>query len=438
MLARLAIWKARAYMKKIIIAVGGTGLLALAWSSAWAQTPANFDVVIKGDVFFTAGVMSQNTDAGARSVEFMNRFRLTVTPTANADNGLTYGARLRLRASLGTGVIDGDQAYVFAKGAFGLVELGTQLNPNMYYHVIAPSNFGTGGIDGDWAIGDAGWIQNQLTFMEPYFGGGYTITTFVKSANRIDYITPRLFSEGDPNQGLLGAVSYAPANRDVFTGVDRTMLNTDSVGNRPYGYGRTRAYSNCLGGGKPLGCDYHDVYELSLRDDETVAGVTVSSGVAYLGGTSGQTNFGTLQSFYDLSAWQAGLQLGYRGVAIGGSFADAGRSAYPRRSAATGPLYLDDQYTWTAGISYETGPLSVGFNYEFGHDAGDLTVPGARTARLYAVGVTYRLAPGLSTALEAVRSATHTEAGFVNDALGFNRKFSGDANLCLWKTQITF
>ena len=110
----------------------------------------------------------------------------------------------------------------------------------------------------------------------------------------------------------------------------------------------------------------------------------------------------------------------------------------PRQSAATGRLYEDDQYTWTAGVSYATGPVSVGFNYEFGHDAGDLTAPGARTAALYAVGIGYRLAPGLSMALETMRSTTHTETGFVSDPLGFNRTFSGNANMFLWKTQVMF
>jgi predicted porin len=139
-----------------------------------------------------------------------------------------------------------------------------------------------------------------------------------------------------------------------------------------------------------------------------------------------------------LSAWQAGLQLGLGGFLIGGSYTDAGRSAYPHQSVATGRLYPDDQFTWTAGASYESGPITVGVNYQHGHDAGDLTVAGARTADLYAVGVTYRLAPGLNTALEYLRSTTRNEPGFSRDALGFNSAASGNANLVLWRTQVTF
>jgi len=343
---------------------------------------------------------------------------------------------MRIRASAHTGIIDADQAYIFLRGSFGLVEMGTQYNPGILYHVIAPANFGTGGIDGDWAIGDVGWIQNQSTFLEPYPGGGYTITTFVKNANRINYLTPRYFSDGDPQHGLMGTISYAPANRSVFTGVGRSRIIIDPTGNRPYGYGRTTAFSNCSG--NPLGCNYHDITELGLHYDETFRRVVVRGGAGRIGGSADQVNFGTPQTFYDLSAWQAGLQVGTSGILIGGSYANAGRSAYPRESAATGQLYQDDQYTWTAGISYQSGPATIGFNYQYGHDAGDLTIPGARTAALYAAGLSYALAQGLTTAVEYMRSTTRNEAGFVSDPLGFHRTGSGNAHLFLWKTGMTF
>ncbi len=422
------------------IAICACTFVALSWqtSTALADSYTPFDIMLKGDAFFTTGYVHQNADVGMQTVEVMNQFRLNVIPTATADNGLTYGARMRLRASLSSGLIDADLAYLFARGSFGTVELGTQFDPNMVYHVIAPSNFGTGGIDGDWAIGSVGWIQNQLTFLEPYFGGGYTVTTFVKEANRVNYLTPRLFSDGARDKGLLAWGSYAPANRDVFTAVRRSFVNTDAVGNHPYGYGKTTAFSNCLGAGAPLGCNYRDVYELGWRYDQTLAGIRVSGGASRIAGSTVRINFGTPQSFYDLTAWQAGLQLGFGGFLIGGSYLNAGRSAYPQQSLATGRLYQEDQYTWTAGLSYETGPIAIGFNYQSGHDAGDLTVPGARTANLYAVGITYQLAPGLSTALEAMRSTTHNETGFVSDPLGFRAVASGNADLFLWKTQVTF
>ena len=407
-------------------------------SDVAAQTAGKFDVKLSGDAFITAGWVQQRPEEAGRDVEVMNRFRLRVTATATANNGLTYGASMRLRTSLRSGVADADVAYLFAKGRFGTVELGTQFNPNLLYHVMAPSGFGTGGVDGDWMIGDVGWVQYQLTFLEPYFGGGYTVTTFVKEANKINYLTPRFFSDGAPQRGLMGTLSYTPTNRAVYTNVNRVLVNTDSVNSRPYGAPKTNAYSNCLGGTSPLGCNYTDIYELGLRYDESFHDITLAGNFSYIGGTTQRINFGVPRSFYDLSAWQAGVQLGYRGWLIGGSYLDAGRSAYPRPSAATGRLYPDGQSTWTAGVSFETGPLTVGCNYQHGRDAGDLTVPGARFANLYAVGMTYQLAPGLTTALEYMHSTTHNEPGYARDALGVGPNSSGNANMLLWKTQVTF
>ena len=413
-------------------------LLELHLHDAHAESSNRFDIQLSGDAFNTIGYVRQNTDVKTVNYEAMNRFRLTITPKFAADNGTTYGARMRIRASMSTGAIDADQAYLFTQGYFGQIEAGTQYDPAMLYHVIAPSNFGTGGIDGDWAIGDAGWIQNQTTFLEPYPGGGYTVTTFVKGANRLNYISPRFFSGGDPKLGLMGTVSYAPVNRKVFANVNRSAVNSDPTTSHPYGYGHTSAYSNCGGGGGPVGCNYRDVYELGLRYDELVNDMTVRAGLGYINGSTGKTSFTIIQNFYNLSSWQAGLQLGASGFLVGGSYANAGRSSYPHASAATGALFYEDQYTWTAGISYETGPVSVGFNYEYGHDAGDLTAPGARTANIFATGVTYILAPGLSTALEYLRSTTHNEARYTSDALGFGRTGSGNAHLVLWKTQVAF
>ena len=412
--------------------------LALLLNDASAESPERFDIQLSGDAFNTLGYVRQNTDVKTVNYEAMNRFRLSITPKIVADNGISYGARMRLRASMSTGTIDADQAFLFTQGYFGQIEAGTQYDPAMLYHVIAPSNFGTGGIDGDWAIGDAGWLQNQTTFLEPYPGGGYTVTTFVKGANRLNYISPRFFSGGDPKLGLMGTASYAPVNRKVFASVNRSTLNSDPTTSHPYGYGHTSAYSNCGGGGGPVGCNYRDIYELGLRYDELINDITVRAGLGYIGGNTGNINFGIAQSFYNLSSWQAGIQLGMSGFLIGGSYANAGKSSYPRASATTGSLFYEDQYTWTAGISYETGPVSVGFNYEFGHDAGDLTAPGARTANILATGVTYILAPGLSTALEYLRSTTHNESGYTSDALGFSRLGSGNAHLVLWKTQVAF
>ena len=112
-------------MKGLLLA--GCAAIALTGfcGTASAQTaPGKFDIKIGGDAYFAAGYVSQSNESNVRNTEFTNRFRLAVTPKATADNGLEYGARLRIRAYAGDGRIDADQAYIFLNGKFGSVELG--------------------------------------------------------------------------------------------------------------------------------------------------------------------------------------------------------------------------------------------------------------------------------------------------------------------------
>ena len=434
-------------MKSFLLAgcatVALTGLCGTA--AAGDTAPGKFDIKLGGDSFFAAGMVSQQGDTGMRSTDFQNRFRLVVTPKAVADNGMEYGATLRLRASLGSARIDSDQALIFVSGRFGLVEAGVGQGPNNQYNVIAPQAFGTGGIDGDWAAGDAGWIKNQNTFLEPYFGGGYDNITNTNVATRINYFTPRFFAQEEDNTGLMGSFAYVPVNRSVNTGVDRVRVSSTS----PAG-ATTYAGSNCPTDNAPpaggiQGCSYSNIVEFGLRYDGSFKGVSLKSSAGYilgegqgvrLGADSGTRNIVT---YNGLEAVQFGAQVGYAGFTVGGSYLNAGQSGYARTITLNGQkTYLSDQEVYTAGISYETGPVIIGFNYIHGRDAGDVNVPGARNADMYAVGATYTVAPGLTTALEYVRSETQNEAGFQQDALGNNRVGSGNADLVLWKTTVTF
>lgn len=403
--------------------------------AASAQTaPGKFDIKIGGDAYFTAGAVSQNGEKGTSSLDFTDRFRVQVTATAKADNGLEYGANLRIRAWRGDGVVDTDQAYIFADGTFGRAEGGVDQGPNNQYGVTAPSGFGTGGVVGDWAEGPttAGgaphtWLTNQNTFLEPLFGGGYDNITNTNWATRIQYFTPRFFGQGGGDDaspsGLMGMLSFAPSNGSVQTDVNRTSTFA----------------SQCIpsAGATLQGCNYRNIVEAGLRYDGTFSGVSVSGSAGYEHGdgvTAPSAYLAKDVKYNDLSAAQVGLQLGYAGVLVGASYLNAGKSGYD----TTPGLHLDDQSSITAGISYETGPVVIGFNYAHGEDAGDIAVAGDRNADLYSVGATYTVAPGLTTSLEYLRSETHNEAGYIADPQGDGTANSGNANLFLWKSVVTF
>jgi len=461
-------------MKASLLA--GCAAIALAGfcGSAAADTaPGKFDIKIGGDASFTAGHVSQSNDTNTNQTDFTNRFRLQVTPTAHADNGLEYGANLRIRAWNFNGFVDTDQAYIFVGGNFGRVEAGVTQGPNNQYGVTAPSGFGTGGVIGDWADGPSAfggsgtWLTNQTTFLEPVFGGGYNNVTNSNWATRINYFTPRFFGQGGGDDaaptGLMGMLSYAPQNVSVGTGVNRLS------------YSGTPAQDYCVSGAGAApantslqGCAYSNVIEAGLRYDASFGGVSVAASFGYEHGDANPSSAGAAATKYnDLEAYQLGLQLGYAGFLVGASYLNAGTSGYVKANAAgfdpTSPglstttrLYPSDQSAITAGISYETGPVVVGFNYAHGEDAGNLNAPGGRSADLYSVGATYTLAPGFTTSLEYLHSTTNNEARYgtagngtdpfgatsgktaAPGALGTVGAGSGNADLILWKNVITF
>ncbi|MEI8396426.1 MAG: porin [Rhodospirillaceae bacterium] len=415
-------------------------------TAATAETaPGKFDINLSGDAFIEAGYVNQSNDGATnngntKNFDLINRFRLTVNPEAKADNGLTYGAKMRMRAYWQNGTIDGDQAYVYVNGTFGNIEAGVQQNPNYQFYVIAPNSFGTGGIDGDWVQG-SGWITNQGTFMEPYFGGGFNNVTNSTMSTRVNYFTPRFFGS-DEKTGLMGMVSYAPNNLDMGTAVNRsrTINNSNPLSYNNCGQNALPAGSTTIAN-NAQGCAYQNIYEVGVRYDGNLGPVSVSTSLGYQHGDA-QTNVlasGTRIAYNDLESYQAGVQFGYAGFLVGGSYMNAGKSAYAKSNSGLGALSLSDQSTWTAGISYETGPVIVGFNYAHGEDAGDITVPGSRSGDMLAVGAIYTLAPGMTTSIEWIHSTTDNERGFGTDPMGYSTVAgSGNADVFLWRNMVTF
>ena len=415
---------------------GGMTLVTMG-AAAGAGVPGKFDIQIGGEAYATAGYVRESYDranGNTGSVDFTNGFRVNVTPTATADNGMEYGASLRIRAYTSSGVMDAQRAYLFADGRYGRWEAGLVAGPNEQYGVTAPTGFGTGGVVGDWSVG-TGWITSQNTFLEPYFGGGFNSITETGWATRVTYFTPRAFPQGSPNTGLMAAVSFAPRILSVDTSVNRSPVVVAT---------RHQSYCAATLPSSPIsGCAYQSVIEPGLRYDGSIGGVGVSASAGYEHSATPRDTTGVV--YHALSAYQAGVTLDYAGLQIGGSYLNAGKSSY----ASNQGYFLEDQIAITAGISYQIGPLTVGFNYGYGQDAGDVTVPGKRTADLYAVGASYVLAPGLTTSIEYMRSLTHNEAGygsdpFGNDAPGTPASSGGtgygssNAHMALWKTLIAF
>ena len=351
--------------------LAGCAAAALALGAGAANAQAKFEVKLGGDAYFEGGFVSQDRDTDLRSVEFRNRFRVIITPTAKADNGLEYGGRIRMRANAGTSNarnMDADRAYIFAQGAFGQVQLGVTNSFNDNTYVTAPQDYLPLGI----YDGVAAWIGGGATG-----GQGADISGGLASLNgsmlnqslvtennatKIVYFSPRF-------SGLQLGASYTPRNDSSNTDIARIEPTAPGTG---------------------FSSTFQDLVEVGANYSNTFGGVALKASAGYVWGNAANAAVGT--SVEDLRSWQVGAQIGYAGFALGGSYTDFGDSGQVQ-SATTNN---DKARVWVVGAQYTAGPIVVGANYKNGQDAGSLAVPGKRKLEVYEIGAGYTVAPGLT------------------------------------------
>ncbi|KAA1055545.1 porin [Azospirillum argentinense] len=356
--------------------LAGCAAAALALGAGAANAQAKFEVKVGGDAYFEGGYVSEDRDQNTRSVDFRNRFRVTVTPTAKADNGLEYGGRIRMRASNNQGApsatsangrtMDADRGYIFAQGAFGQVQMGVTNSFNDATYITAPQDYlplaiydgitswigQTSDIGGGLA-GLNGSILNQSLVVE-------------NNATKIVYFSPRF-------AGLQVGGSYTPRNDSSHTDVNRADLAPVAAAGR--GFATT----------------FEDMVELGANYSNTFGGVALKASAGYYwGNAAGTSTVGA--SVEDLNAWQVGAQVGYAGFSLGGSYTDFGESGQIQTATSDN----EKSRLWVVGAQYTAGPIVVGANYKNGKDAGSLYTPGSRKLEVYEFGAGYTVAPGLT------------------------------------------
>ncbi len=349
--------------------LAGAAAAALALGAGAANAQAKFEVKVGGDAYFEAGYVDQDLDSGLRSTEFRNRLRINIIPSAKADNGLEYGARLRFRASSGTGnnrTTDADRAYIFAQGTFGQVRMGVTNSFNDETYVSAPTDY--------LPLGLVDQVQNWFGPNTNIGGNGPATTVTGNSiiwpslnadnnATKIVYFSPRF-------AGLQLGASYTPRNDSSHTDVNRT----DTVGTFAAGGNGT----------------YQDMVEVGANYNNTFGGVTVKASAGYMWGEAVGNVAGS--NYKDLNGWQVGATVGYAGFSLGGSYTDYGKSGLNDRAG----LFTENTRNWVVGAQYTTGPIVVGANYKNGKDAGSVALRGDRELQVYEIGVGYTVAPGLT------------------------------------------
>jgi len=371
--------------------LAGCAAVALAMGSGAANAQAKFEVKVGGDAFAEWGWVDQDRDAGLRSTEMRNRFRVNIIPSAKADNGLEYGARLRIRADAATRGLTQDKAYIFAQGGFGQVRIGNETSFNDNTIVSRPIDYLPFGLynQADSFLNQnarSSSVRNQgadvsnsattgslATATAPAtLGTGTSLATNYSSmtwptiggetATRIVYFSPRI-------AGFQLGGSYTPRNDDSTNSVNR--LKT----------GNALAVST-------VQTSFQDIWEIGANYDANFGGVGVKVGAGYYAGQAADV---ANASFRNLRAWQAGAQVSFAGFALGGSYSDFGKSGFNKAlgNVESGRVYQ-------LGAQYTMGPVVIGAGWMRGSDAGDVFVSGRRKLDVYEIGASYTVAPGLA------------------------------------------
>ncbi|MEM6932568.1 MAG: porin [Pseudomonadota bacterium] len=341
-------------MKLLLSSVATSALIA---SFSTQASAAEIDVGVGGEFLAYFGYASSDVDTDP-DVEFdgfdtKNEAKIFFTATTTLDNGIEIGAEVALE-----GVTDEDQideSFLYIESSVGRVELGSRVSAGytMFYSAPDVSLIGTNdGLTGDFIPFDE---EAGSVFVGNDTGFGTLNSTFIENggndnAQRFTYFTPRF-------AGFQLGLSYArDPNED-----SNAQINLD-------------------------GNELNNIFDVGLNFVDTVGPVDVA--VAGRWGIAQDDSAGGDNP----QIWGAGINLGYEGFTIGGSFSEQNNTP------------VSDGTSFDAGVSYETGPWGVSFTYLRGENADDeqansaLAVPLGSDEELqqFVAGVSYALAQGVT------------------------------------------
>lgn len=318
-----------------------------------------------------------------RSTGFSTDGEVHFNGSTTLDNGIGVAVQIELEVLDNSGATTPqdviDEHYITLSGGFGSVRLGVEDTIGNSYSTTAPVGAGLFGVN------SPGFVASNIGANA--IGSNSTILTLGGDAASIRYETPSF-------AGFRMGFSYAPDSggtnnaQEVDIGADGTLGQADQLGSV---YGVAAAYAGTFG---DIGVNWSGALAYGENDDTDRR----CTGYGYGAGCA------------DPWEWQTGLNVTFFGFTVGGSF---------RHGGNVGSVRGDTSDVWDAGLSYNTGPVTVGMSMSKGSynrvgvrsdvaafDAavgaiggvGGVLVGGAAAGTLTVVqlGATYALGPGVS------------------------------------------
>ncbi|AIF81189.1 outer membrane protein porin [endosymbiont of Acanthamoeba sp. UWC8] len=323
---------------------------------------------------------SDTTTSKLNNHSLVNDTKLWVKIDGEAESGLKYGGMVKLNADTSKAKEDffadtgdsnrrAEQTMAYVEGAFGHIEMGNTHGASHAMHVDA-STFAraTGGIIGDakyWWNSKAADGNNfkDLFLVSPNLPTNNLGQVGSKGVNagKVSYYTPSF-------SGFMIGLSYTPDVQSYGTVAEARGVTT-SVASR-------QAFKNVFEAGLK--------YEYMFDQVGVKAALTGQAGDSKKVNTAGALN----KTYRSLKAWNAGLNLNFMGVNLGGSYGDWGKSTVRKDTSAKGTKY------WTLGAGYEFGPAGVSLTYA-NTQTGVQENAKRNKLEMLSLGLDYKLAPGL-------------------------------------------
>jgi hypothetical protein len=378
-------------MKKLLL--GSTALVAggLMAAPAMAADPIKLGVGGYYQFFALAGGIEgvyapDGSSLQYKGLQFIQEGEIHFIGQSKLDNGTTVGLTVELEgwntaSSASTSVPSGsvrqiDEAFLFAFGDWGRLEFGSrdQATYRMYYG--APSallgwGFFQHNSAFNWA--SAAMLANPAQGAATYF----TIGGQFQDVNRVNYFTPRFM-------GLQVGAGYTPKINVAPTAI----LARGLVGPGPTtaaagicGFNDATTASNCPTNDN----SWQDMFDVGANYLNKFGDVTVAlfgawmyaSFVPSFNLSGSNANLITGSNYTAWKQWVIGVQFGYAGFTVGGSYGWD-------NNGLGGNYYTggdSDSRKWAAAIMYETGPWQMSFgwghvNTDNGNGAAALTSVG--------------------------------------------------------------
>ncbi len=336
-------------MKKILL--GTTALAAavalsggVAQAASHAEDGGPITVGLGGYYNFALGFVSQDDEDGQladnlHSPAIGQDIELSVSGSTTLDNGITAGVSIRIEGNAldnASGTLD--ERFIFFRGNFGQIRLGSTEDARQEMTNFAPGGSGLFGVNTPFHIF---W----------HFGPFVNVATYNDGLGNED--APRILYFSPVFNGFRVGVSWAPSDNDF------QQYNGAADNN-------AGALSDHLSASAEYSGNFGDF------------GVRVAGG--YSAYTLDRCNAAACDN--SPSSWHAGATVSYAGFSLGGGY------------LATDLINTNDRTDYDIGISYASGPFAVGA--QVGMAEIDITGGPTQELSIYAINGSYTLGPGIS------------------------------------------